>query len=31
MPAGSRVDLVNFGNDLASVNAKLAGMEAAAR
>jgi hypothetical protein len=31
MPAGSRVDLVHFGNDLATVNAKLAGMVVAAR
>ncbi|MGD0870312.1 MAG: hypothetical protein ABSB88_12220 [Bryobacteraceae bacterium] len=31
MPAGSRVDPVNFGNDLAAVNAKLAGMVVAAR
>jgi len=31
MPAGNRVDLVNFGNHLATVNAKLAGMVVAAR
>jgi hypothetical protein len=31
MPAGSRVDLVNLGNDLATVNAEIAGLVVAAR